>query len=275
MGFSVPVGKSSVKIITWNIYLRPRSLFNDGQLERTQAIAEVLLAEDYDIIGLQEVFDKKSRVKLINLLSEKYPHSVGPGKRGVFRQSSGLMVFSKHPILKSELIKYSDAAVADKLARKGALFVELEVNGQIVQVINTHAQSRVEKRFQRIRNCQYCELDGQLINPHLKPGVPQLILGDMNTDKADSLNYQKMLTTFDVADGQITGDLKTSCNGTENDLYKNGEHKPKLIDFIFLRRNKANIKVKQRQVRQFKKRWSEQNESSSELYAVAALVVVA
>lgn len=244
-------------------------------MARVDAIADAIIKGKYDIVGLQEVFDKKSRNKLIERLQEVYPYHVGPGKRGLIKLNSGLMVFSKYPILRDDMIRYSRAAVADRMAHKGAQFVEIEVEGRKVQVINTHAQAQSGENFQAIRDSQYEELESQLLSPNEVVGVPQLIVGDMNTSKSDSLSYRNMLQTFDANDGSVAGDLQTSCNDPANDFSGNNEkHRPKLLDFILLRRNKSQMKVKQRKVKFFRKRWSDDNQSLSDHHAVEALIVM-
>jgi endonuclease/exonuclease/phosphatase family metal-dependent hydrolase len=271
-----PVKQSApLKVLTWNVFLRPHSLFKDGQRERADAIADVLLQENYDVIALQEVFDKTSRLTLIDRLGDRFPHFAGPSDRGLLKISDGLMIFSKYPIVDQEMIKYSNAASADRMARKGALLVEINVNGRAVQMVNTHAQSKSERKFQRIRNSQYRELHEDLLATYGREGVPQIILGDMNTDRADSASYFEMLSAFDACDGRISSGLKISCNSSKNDLYEGSdEHQPKLIDFILLRRNKAKLHVKHRTVRLFNKRWSDKHQTLSDHHAVEALIVM-
>jgi endonuclease/exonuclease/phosphatase family metal-dependent hydrolase len=271
-----PVEQSApLKVLTWNVFLRPHSLFKDGQRKRAEAIAEVLLQENYDVIALQEVFDKTRRMTLIDRLGDQYPHFAGPSDRGLLKINDGLMIFSKYPIVDEEIMRYSRAAGADRMARKGALLVELTVNGKAVQVVNTHAQSMSDRKCQRIRNSQYQELQEDLLARHSRTGVPQIILGDMNTDRADSASYAEMLNTFDALDGKLSSDLKISCNSPENDLYESSEeHRPKLIDFVLLRRNKAQLHIKQRKVRLFCKRWSEEHKTLSDHHAIEALIVM-
>lgn len=275
MAFQLSGNGVSLKVVSWNVFLRPHAVFKDGQQERVDAIADVLLEENYDVIGLQEVFDKTSRKRLIERLTEKFPYYAGPSDRGLFKISNGLMIFSKHPIISHSMIKYSKAAAGDRMARKGALLVELEVNGKAVQVVNTHAQSKAERKYQRIRNSQYKELEEGLLAAHARAGVPQIIVGDMNTDKADTTSYANMLNTFKASDGQLSSALKISCNSPKNDLYESSEkHHPKLIDFILLRKNKAKLHVKQRRIRLFNKKWDANHKTLSDHHAIEALIVM-
>ena len=43
-----------IKVLTWNIYMRPHSITFDGQFRRAKAIGELLKTKDYDIILFQE-----------------------------------------------------------------------------------------------------------------------------------------------------------------------------------------------------------------------------
>jgi endonuclease/exonuclease/phosphatase family metal-dependent hydrolase len=78
----VPEAKSQdrrpVKVLTWNIYMRPHSITFDGQFRRAKAIGEVLRTEDYDIILFQEAFGKTSRKKLRKALAGEFPFEIKP-----------------------------------------------------------------------------------------------------------------------------------------------------------------------------------------------------
>ncbi|MDP6909580.1 MAG: hypothetical protein QF371_08740, partial [Flavobacteriales bacterium] len=39
-----------IRVLTWNIYMRPAFLFWNGQFKRAKAIGEILKQENYDII---------------------------------------------------------------------------------------------------------------------------------------------------------------------------------------------------------------------------------
>ena len=53
-----------IKVLTWNIFMRPHAITFDGQFRRAKAIGELLQSKDYDIILFQEAFGKTSRKKL-------------------------------------------------------------------------------------------------------------------------------------------------------------------------------------------------------------------
>ena len=82
-------GEDSVKILSWNVFLRP-GILHDHQLERVDSIAKYLSDTDADVLVLQEVFHRKSRKKLIGHLKEKYPFFTSMGPKSFFRiPSSG------------------------------------------------------------------------------------------------------------------------------------------------------------------------------------------
>ena len=105
----VPEAKSQdrrpIKILTWNIYMRPHSITFDGQFRRAKAIGEILKTEDYDIILFQEAFGKMSRKKLRKALGGEFPFEIEPKNRKK-TVNSGLWILSKHEITNSE--KYSE-----------------------------------------------------------------------------------------------------------------------------------------------------------------------
>lgn len=56
-----PDPDEELKILTWNIFMRPRFIFKDGQVERAKAIVEQLKDKTYDVIVFQEAIDRKAR----------------------------------------------------------------------------------------------------------------------------------------------------------------------------------------------------------------------
>ncbi|MGB0917791.1 MAG: endonuclease/exonuclease/phosphatase family protein, partial [Flavobacteriales bacterium] len=84
-----------IKVLTWNIYMRPHSITFDGQFRRAKAIGELLKTEDYDIILFQEAFGKTSRNKLRKALGGEFPFEIEPKNRKK-TVNSGLWILSKH-----------------------------------------------------------------------------------------------------------------------------------------------------------------------------------
>ena len=55
------IQESSLKILSWNIYMLPQIVPRIGRLNRAESIAEQLNNSDFDIIVFQEAFMKSAR----------------------------------------------------------------------------------------------------------------------------------------------------------------------------------------------------------------------
>ena len=68
-----------LKVLTWNVFLRPRAiLWGDHQAARAQEMVKLLQAEDYDVVVLQEAFDQRSIRILTEGLRVDYPYMLLP-----------------------------------------------------------------------------------------------------------------------------------------------------------------------------------------------------
>src|SRR5262249_17193487 len=148
---------------------------------------------DYDIIGLNEVFDTTPREILMKTFGEalgKDFHCVLPPAReqSVFGIGSGLAIVSRLPIRASHSMAYgNDSSIltyglgADGFASKGALHARIGRGGQapaddFLDVFVTHLESKDDA----VREVQYAKL-AEFIRTHSDPKRPALILGGFNT----------------------------------------------------------------------------------------------
>lgn len=85
-----------VRIGVLNAKLLPFS----GAGSRAELLAARILGSDLDIVALSEVFSESGRSRLVELLGAVFPHRVEYiGSRKLYRFDSGLMVFSRLPLL--------------------------------------------------------------------------------------------------------------------------------------------------------------------------------
>lgn len=73
------IQESSLKILSWNIYMLPQIVPRIGRLNRAESIAEQLNNSDFDIIVFQEAFMKSARDIISATLIDNYPYQYGPG----------------------------------------------------------------------------------------------------------------------------------------------------------------------------------------------------
>lgn len=268
-----------IKILTWNIYMRPHSITFDGQFRRAKAIGEVLKTEDYDIILFQEAFGKTSRKKLRKALANEFPYEIEPrnNKKTV---NSGLWILSKYEIKDSEFILFDGCLVSDCQAAKGAVLIELEINGQAYQFINTHVQAEDGKEFALVRADQF-KMIAELLKKNQKPEVPQFILGDLNTAKKVEAEYQGMISTLNATDGDLmipdNSELSTSEPATwgcaNNDLIKKKwRGQTYLLDYGLERKTGYPFKLK-RELKTYTQQWSKRRKHLSDHYAISLTIL--
>ena len=135
---SQPVSESStqkLKILSWNIYMLPGFLAKlNGK--RAGRIGELLATSEYDVVVFQEAFCPWARPKIRKKLESEFTYQAGPANRKLFsiKTNSGLWIVSKYPILSHHAIVFKNKHGIDALSRKGALLIELNVNGKGIQV---------------------------------------------------------------------------------------------------------------------------------------------
>ncbi|MDG1332231.1 MAG: sphingomyelin phosphodiesterase [Crocinitomicaceae bacterium] len=228
--FSFAQSSDSLKVVSWNVFLRP-SILKDGQLDRVDSIAASILKMDADVVVLQEVFHKRSRRKLIKTLSDSYPYHTKMGRRTFWGVPSGNLILSKDSIESQQFIYYKRAMKADKLAKKGAIAVKIKHAEKSFKVYGTHLQAGGGHEGAKIRCSQIDQLASMS-----EPGeeTTSVFAGDFNIRYGDTLyNYLSDKLNIDNI-VPVNKELGTA-NFNDHDL-TNASGSPKWIDFIFLHR---------------------------------------
>jgi endonuclease/exonuclease/phosphatase family metal-dependent hydrolase len=220
------------KILTWNIQMLPTSPDVD-KLRKKQAlrapwIIDYLNLQDYDVVVLQEVIDKKMTALLKDGLKQTYPHVVAvDGKRGFTGCSGGILFAAKFPIKYVAHIVYENISGVDRMAEKGCVMVEGELDGVRFQIAGTHLQAGNDDA----RRKEVPEIYDGIIGPHKTDGVPQLLVGDMNMDvKTD--DYRTLLATTEMRDFPLDDPRPFTTDGLNS--WQKGQKKQKRIDHILL-----------------------------------------
>jgi endonuclease/exonuclease/phosphatase family metal-dependent hydrolase len=264
-----PNALERIKVLTWNIYMLPKFIKNSGKMKRAKKIGEVLDSLDYDVIVFQEAFHKGARRKIRKNLEEHYPYQAGPAncKFISLKTNSGLWIFSKHPITNSKSIRFKIRSGIDAFSRKGAIVVELNVNGQHIQIAGTHLQN---SGGNWIKHGQCVEFYNKLIKPLNKLGVPQIICGDFNINKDSAESYKFMLHTLQAEDGELKGDVKYTYDRKNNDLHVEEGINQDLIDYILIRNNGSMVNCSGRRITPIQKRWHKHCKDLSDHYSIEA-----
>ncbi|MBX7181687.1 MAG: sphingomyelin phosphodiesterase [Bacteroidia bacterium] len=272
-----PGSPEELRILTWNIFMRPRLLFKDGQLERAKAIVEQLRDKTYDVIVFQEAIDKKARAIIWEGLKELFPYQVDPGKGAFLKTNGGVWILSKHEIKKQKRIIFKGCVGTDCFCKKGALLVEVNKNNKRFQVIGTHLQSEVRNKQYKINRVdQYNEINEYLLKPNFEEGVPQLVVGDLNTPDNVSEEYRTMLTSLESQDAEKnSGEWEdgASWGAWTNDMFDDcQDRKAEVLDYILFKSNGHKHSRFQKSIRKFRQLWNGRNKDLSDHYAVEAVL---
>ncbi len=259
----------TIKILSWNIYMLPHLVAaNSNKSERARAIGETLMESDFDVIFFQEAFHSTARNKILAQLKGKFPYHAGPANKRFLsiKANSGLWIFSRYPIVSSESIIYKNKFGVDALSRKGALLVELNVQGQHIQIAGTHLQNCGPVW---LRQVQCVEFYKRLLKPNSREGVPQIICGDFNIDRyVAKEDYQFMLQTLDAKDSNDKIN-QYSYDRLDNDLHVEIGTRRDLIDYILFRSN-GGVAICSDSVAPIKRKWSAHHSDLSDHYSIQA-----
>jgi sphingomyelin phosphodiesterase len=266
---------NTLKVLTWNTYNLPKYARWTGQHRRAKAIQQVLAEGDWDVVCLQEVFMKSIENRWVKQLNAVYPHSLRPSKKpfGIV-QNSGLLFLSRLPILRSTQILYprKQSTSADRLAHKGCLFIEVEKNGQKFQILGTHAHAGGDSSDMR-RQRQYRQIREQLLDPNRAEGVPQILLGDLNTDYYDPQYYPPMLEILGLQDAYGRQSPAYTCDHRHNYfLMNNGSTSACAIDYVLYRENGRKLTFTNTHMRMLRRTWKPNVDELSDHFSVESTI---
>ena len=147
----------TLKVMSWNVFLRP-GILSDGQMDRVSDIGRYIVYHGGDVIVLQEVFHKRARKRLLQKLDGWYEYHTSVGPKSFFGVSSGVMIFSKYPIIEEKFVSYSKSKGADGLAKKGVVLAKIRFGKQDVHIVGTHLQAGASSAEKSVRKSQLTEL---------------------------------------------------------------------------------------------------------------------
>ena len=185
---------------------------------------------DADVVALQEVFHKKSRKRLIKTLSKSYPFHTEMGKKSFWGVPSGNCIFSKDSILSTQFIYYKRAMNADKMAKKGAIAIEINHEGKSFKVYSTHLQAGGGMEGAQIRESQIDQLARM---DDSNDETTSIFAGDFNIRYEDTL-YEYLSQTLKTINFDPSNVELGTANFNDHTLTA-VSGTPKWIDFIFLR----------------------------------------
>ena len=140
--------RKSVKLLTYNIFLRPPPVKNNESDWKNARVVEFSkVINDFDIILLQEMFGgfnsrKQEIIKFANLSGLFYfTDSPSPSFFSKTIVDGGLLILSRFPIIEYQFRPFRYSVLSDSLAQKGCLYTKIKVKDSYIVVINVHLQA--------------------------------------------------------------------------------------------------------------------------------------
>lgn len=150
-----------ISILTYNTQLMPfyAGAVDDLNQPGTRAVDIPAKIKQYDVVILEELFDRNHRNTIIDKMQPYYPyHTNVVGHDTSKALTGGVMIFSKWPILKEDQIVYYASEGLDSLAAKGAVYAAINKNGKVYHILGTHLQADGKDEDIRARQKQLQEM---------------------------------------------------------------------------------------------------------------------
>ncbi|KAI8146672.1 Endonuclease/exonuclease/phosphatase, partial [Fennellomyces sp. T-0311] len=226
--------ETSARILTLNIFMRPPGVKNnksDYKEDRLDYIIKYILPE-YDVITIQEAFAfANRRIDKLTVAAREmgFNYQVASPRHYPWQLAAdgGLLLLSRFPIKKSDIIEYPRGVHSDWMSKKGALHALVELNEhRSVHVYTSHTQASYDQNGKLnlqdtyIRLSQFALFHQFIADTAKDDGSPILLMGDFNVDASahdtakivpsvhNSEAYDKMFSILNgtgLSDGEFAG----------------------------------------------------------------------
>jgi len=208
-----PLKETTLSIISYNTKLFPSIILNQQNSFRAKHIANKLVQLSPDVIGLQELFGGEEMDIIKKILGKAgYSNSKSFGMNITSGKliGSGVMIFSRYPIINQNKTVFKKGSKEDEMAGKGSMSIIIEKNGIKINLINSHYQSGRQQEHFDIKGTQMIQTN------KLVKEEPTILFGDFNVDT------NKFKTFFDNQN-EKHGWVNLGPNSpTTNDGFKDG-----------------------------------------------------
>lgn len=140
--------RTSIKLLTYNIFLRPPPVKNNENDWKDERLADFIkILDNFDVICLQEMFSSfcNRKQELIKYANKSglffYCEPPCPSFFSKYLVDSGLILLSRFPITEKEFCPYTYNILSDSLGQKGILYVKVKVGDTNLCLFSTHMQA--------------------------------------------------------------------------------------------------------------------------------------
>ncbi|MBM4357730.1 MAG: sphingomyelin phosphodiesterase [Deltaproteobacteria bacterium] len=188
------------ELAAFNVFLRFRPFFVDGQLPRAERVARWLVDQPFDAVALSEVFDEPSRRLLLARLGTAYPYRtrvVGLEQGGLLRGNGGVMLVARWPIeVEEQRVFEPRSPLEERFVNKGVVYARIRKGGHSIHVFAAHAYARF--RPEQVRRRQFELIRDFMRARAIPPDEPVLFAGDLNVHRGCEPDYRAMLEVLDA-----------------------------------------------------------------------------
>ncbi|MGS2764530.1 sphingomyelin phosphodiesterase [Sinomicrobium sp. M5D2P9] len=254
-------GEAPVRVLSYNVYLLTEAIAlassqSWSQEERASRLGKAGFIKNYDVLLLQECFDKPATKVLCENLSGTHPYQtpvLGTSNnewdatynltddKWFNIENGGVMIASKHPVEHMEQYVFSPGYCGpDAFSNKGFVYARILKDGQRMHFIVTHMQNTDplcmggEKTHRRN---QLKEIKSYIDSRNIPVDEMVIIGGDFNILEEDTEEYNMMLQILNVSPPSYKGlpyTLDSKTNSLRSYLYPYPENERERIDYIFV-----------------------------------------
>lgn len=248
--FPLQTFSTEYTILSWNTFLLPPLIKSTFHNKRAPIIAKKLSGEALDFILLQEVFSSKAFDLIESKMKEKGYFSTGAPKRNFFKPiNSGLVIYSKFPIVNSSFQPFTSLSGADFFSSKGVLSATVKLaTGKQLVLMTTHFQAHSGAPYTLIRNSHLKDIESLFEKSKTNVNTPIIWGGDFNISTEAANEYSSFLASFKNLGLEIrlpSSNLKVSadCNNSLRRMTRRKCTSSYLIDHIFTNNVMSNTRV--------------------------------
>ncbi len=191
---------SEIKVLTYNIFLRPPLIKNNENDWKDERLADFCnQIHKFDIICLQEMFGSFNNRKQMLIRAASlagfffYVDTGSPSFVSKYLVDGGLLILSRFPIIATSYMQYRFGVVADSLAEKGIIYAKIQIKDSHLHLFTTHLQASYfdsgesnfitsfHTRMEQIKQINHFMTE-VLKNEYDKKSDKILLLGDLNVD---------------------------------------------------------------------------------------------
>lgn len=232
---------NQISVLAYNVQMMPFYANVVDDLNQPHIRVKDIPAKiaDYDVVILEELFDRDLRNEITQLMTAYYPfHTKVVDDTNAKILTGGVMIYSKWPIVNEKQIVYQASSGGDSLAAKGAMYAAVNKNGRMYHVFGTHLQAGGDDKAKAAKQQQLQELNDFINSLDIPFNQPVLIGGDFNINEFSQ--SASMLSALNVNVIENIG-YRYSYDGTVDTMaVSDGQSR---IDYVFYSNLYAQPKV--------------------------------